>query len=348
MGKGSQNLPVAQARREDFHFRKEEEPHQIRKEAIIKAHPEVTKLMGHEWRTKYIVLATVALQVGMAFLVRDWSWPYFLAAAYVVGATANHSLFLAIHELSHNLGFKGIMGNRLCAMFGNWPIGIAYSVTFKPYHMEHHRHQGTHGVDTDIPTALEAYLITGTSGSYVTHTAKKAVFMFCQIFAYAFRPMMVKPEVVPMDRWLLINWVSQLSFDGAMCYAAAFWFPSPVGGHWFNVMWYLLFSTLLAGSIHPTAGHFIAEHYVMEGVTETYSYYGPLNCLAYNVGYHNEHHDFPNIPWSRLPEVRKVAPEFYDHLPQCKSWPGVILRYIFDDSIGPYSRVKKDGACKAE
>ena len=127
-----------------------------------------------------------------------------------------------------------------------------------------------------------------------------------------------------------MNWVSQLTFDYALYHFLGL-----------NALFYMLLSTFFAGSIHPTAGHFIAEHYVMEGVQETYSYYGPLNCLAYNVGYHNEHHDFPNVPWSRLPEVRKIAPEFYDNLPQCKSWPGCILRYIFDDSIGPFSRVKK-------
>jgi sphingolipid delta-4 desaturase len=80
---------------------------------------------------------------------------------------------------------------------------------------------------------------------------------------------------------------------------------------------------------------------VFEGTCETYSYYGPLNALAYNVGYHNEHHDFPSVPWSRLPLVTQIAPEFYSDLPQCYSWPGTVLRYIFDDAISPFSRVKK-------
>jgi len=76
-------------------------------------------------------------------------------------------------------------------------------------------------------------------------------------------------------------------------------------------IWYLLASTLCAGSIHPCAAHFIAEHYVFSKAgdkenapVETYSYYGPLNSLCFNVGYHNEHHDFPFIPWTRLPKLK--------------------------------------------
>lgn len=315
----------------DFIWKKDTEPHAVRRTQILKDHPEIKALFGFEWRTKYIVAATVALQVFMAWLTLEWSWVSYLVAVYVVGATATHSLFLAIHELAHNLGARTPAGNKLIAICANFPIGIAYCITFKPYHMDHHRYQGQEQDDTDIPTRLEGYVISDTAFGYVDHTVRKAVFMFFQIFAYALRPMLVKPTLVPKDWWIVANWAAQLAFDLLVVLCLG---PS--------AMLYLLLSVFFAGSIHPTAGHFIAEHYVMDGVTETYSYYGPLNRLAYNVGYHNEHHDFPNIAWKNLPRVREIAPEYYNDLPQCKSWPGTILRYIFDNEISPYSRCKRE------
>ena len=148
---------VGDGTEQEFFWTYTEEPHRTRRQAIIKAHPEVrysklyidvtlgavgltfayyeqvTKLCGPEPLTKYTVTAVVALQVLCTWLLRDTpvsSWQ-FLVTAYVIGATANQNLFLAIHEISHNLAFKAPLANRLLAIFANLPIGIPYSASFR-------------------------------------------------------------------------------------------------------------------------------------------------------------------------------------------------------------------------
>lgn len=94
---------------------------------------QVLKLCGHEPLTKYLVFAVVSLQIACAYFLRNTSmlsWQFFVTA-YVVGATANQNLFLAIHEISHNLAFKLPLANRLLAIVANLPIGIPYSASFR-------------------------------------------------------------------------------------------------------------------------------------------------------------------------------------------------------------------------
>ena len=187
--------------------------------------------------------------------------------------------------------------------------------------MEHHRYQGHDGVDTDIPTLAE--------GLVFTNVLFKTIFCINQILFYALRPMAVRQQ--KLSGWHAFNWAAVLSFDVAIVFTFG-WGP----------IWYWLLSDYLAGSLHPCASHFIAEHYVFVEGFETYSYYGPLNWLCFNVGYHNEHHDFPNIPWTRLPQLRKIAPEFYDNLPFHESWPRVIWEFITDPYVSCRSRVKRE------
>ena len=99
---------------------------------------------------------------------------------------------------------------------------------------------------------------------------------------------------------------------------------------------YLVAATIFAIGLHPVGARWIQEHFALVPGQETYSYYGPFNKLSFNVGYHNEHHDLVNVPWSRLPEIRRMAPEFYNTLHSYDSWTALLLRFIKDRQITLY------------
>merc|ERR1712000_531767 len=134
---------------------------------------------------------------------------------------------------------------------------------------------GVDGLDMDVPTTLEARLFRGVLG--------KLAFLFLQPLTYSLRPLFVRP--LPPAAAEAVNLLFVFACDLTVF-------------HFLGVksLLYLIVGTLLGMGLHPCAGHFIAEHYVFMKGHETYSYYGPLNAITFNVGYHNEHHDFPHIP----------------------------------------------------
>lgn len=328
----------------EYYWTTDSEPHMARRKAIMAKYPEVSKLTGFEPKTKWYVMFVVALQFSVAFYLRNthpFSWKFF-ALAYVIGATSNQAIFLAIHELSHNLLFKKPFHNKLFAIFTNLPIGIPYSASFQPYHQLHHKFMGDEFLDTDLPTTFESIVLLNVLG--------KVFFATFQIFFYALRPMFITQ--IKFTSTHLMNVVFQIAVDIAMVKAWG----------WYLFLYFIM-SSFLAGSLHPCAGHFIAEHYVLDKnnvprtkklqasnnvsgnlvPAETYSYYGALNMFTWNVGYHNEHHDFPYVAWTKLPELRRIAADFYDPLPQVDSWCAVIWNFCFHDVNSLWCRVKRSG-----
>lgn len=293
---------------------------------IVDKYPEIKKLMGPDPHLKYIVSALVIFNIISSYFVScvfDLSYFWTTVLAYFLGGVINHSLLLAIHETSHNVTFGNLYptANRFFGMWANLPIGVPMSISFKIYHIEHHRYMATDGYDVDLPTDWE--------GRFFHSVPTKLIWLFLQPLFYALRPFVVRPK--PPSRLELINVVIQIVFDFLLVY---FW--------GFKALYYLLIGTLLAMGPHPMAAHFVAEHYMFDRGYETYSYYGPWNYITWNVGYHMEHHDFPYIPGCRLPEVRRIASEFYDTLPHHESWLTVLYEFLFNPTCGPYGRVKRE------
>jgi len=92
--------------------------------------------MGHDPKLKYWVIAMVAAQLISAYLLRDAPWITIVVVSYLWGGVINHSMTLAIHEISHNLAFGNSRpaANRALGIFGNLVMGIPYSVVFRKYH----------------------------------------------------------------------------------------------------------------------------------------------------------------------------------------------------------------------
>lgn len=304
----------------DFYWTNISQPHSKRRQEILNKYPEVRELFGPDIKLAVITILLVVVQIISSIIIPKLNFVWYILYAYFVGATITHALFLAIHEITHNLAFKKQLYNNWLALVANIPIVFPYAMSFKLYHTIHHKEQGKHKTDVDIPSELEVKVFRGIIGKFFW-----AVF---QILFYAFRPMFIYP--LKLKKWQIINIVFQLIV--MVIYVLIF--------GWQGIV-YLIVCDFIAGSLHPLAGHFISEHYVFYDGQETYSYYGPLNMLTFNVGYHNEHHDFPSIPGTRLPKLKKLAPEYYDSLYYHKSWLKVIFKFITDPTIGLYSRVKR-------
>ncbi|UJR27148.1 hypothetical protein I4U23_008447 [Adineta vaga] len=312
----------ARLARSDFQWVYTDEPHTTRRREMLQKYPQIKKLMGHDWRIAIQVVITVLIQLTMAILVRDLPWKLVWLFTYIVSGTLNHSLSISFHEIGHNLAFGNHrpLANRILGYIANLPLCIPSSVTFKKYHIDHHKFQGDDILDPDLPTYFEAWLFQSRIG--------KIIYIAAQPLLYGVRPLLRVPK--PMTVLEVVNLIIEFIFDGLVMYFLGR-----------KSIVYLFFGTVLGLGLHPISGHFISEHYIFVEGYETYSYYGPMNYITYNVGYHNEHHDFPNIPGYALPKLKKIAPDYYDNLPCHTSWLKVLINFICDPKLGPKSRIRR-------
>lgn len=309
-------------KRNSFVLSEAPNPHRIRAKKILEKYPDIRKLIGKNPNTLIFIVGLVVLQLGVAWFVADQSWWIVFGAAYLIGAFVDHALFVMIHECTHRLVFKSLVANRLASMLANLPQILPSAISFERYHIKHHSSMGIPELDGDLPNKWEAKLINN-------YFIGKALWLLFFPFFQLVRIPRLK-EVEPFDGWVAFNWAVQIVFVVAVSFLLG---PRAIV--------FLVMSFFFSVGLHPLGARWIQEHYLTHGEEEqeTYSYYGISNIVAFNVGYHNEHHDFPSIPWNRLPKVKDSAPSFYNTLCYHTSWTRLFFRFLFDKEISLYSRV---------
>lgn len=309
---------------ETFIQSKEPVPHFNRTREILKTHPEIKQLNGRNPMTALITLFCVFVQVGVSYLLVTYDQPWWVIAlvAYFFGAFINHMVVVIIHEASHYLIFQNKTLNLVFGLIVNFPAILPSFISFQKYHLKHHAHQGIHEIDTDMPEPWEAKLVGNSS-------IMKALWLACFPILQILRIVRVK-DLAPFDAMTALNWATQILFVGTVYYF--------LGGY---AILYMFLSFYFSLSLHPLGGRWIQEHFVVHENQETYSYYGGLNLMQMNIGFHNEHHDFPGVAWDKLPKIKEYAPEYYNNLYFHTSWTGLAWRFITDDKITLYSRIER-------
>ncbi len=304
----------------DFTYDTDHHVHVHRAREIFAKYPQVRDLMAPNPTTALWAVALVSVQWAAGYALTSVSWIWVFVAAYLFGAFVNHALYVIMHECTHNTVFESKTHNNLLGIFCDFALAAPSAMAFRKFHLLHHKYLGQYDMDGDIVSHREGRLVGNSAW-------RKALWVFLLGISQGLRPLKIK-RVKFADKWIVFNIVLVVAVD-----ILVFFVLGP------KALAYLGLSTLFALGLHPVGGRWIQEHFTTKAGQETYSYYGPLNKTCFNMGYHNEHHDFSNIPWNNLPKLKKMAPEYYEPLKSYRSWTAVLLKFIFDPSMSTYSRI---------
>lgn len=310
--------------------------HRERKKKILKENPEIFTLIGSDSRTQYYGYAVFSLQLFICYMVHK-SYLLALLFGFTVAPYIDQGVLVLIHEVSHNLVFSEgstkSPKNRLLGILCNIVMLVPISEIFRQHHNIHHYTLGSMATDVDVPMRSEVRFVGNSR-------ILKLLWLAFNIFVLPARSMQKLPVV--WSFFMVLNWVTSIGFGLLLLFNYP---PACV---------YLLLGTILSQSIHPSNARQVQRHIRQfkderedagaEGKApvalhntkiNTFSYYGPQNTITLNVGYHVEHHDFANISWTRLPELRKIAGEKWYPTNYAYNSRGIfdIMRFVLDDDI---------------
>ena len=289
--------------------------HTIRRRIILSKHPEIRKLrplpaVFYTMLTSALVL--LHLSVGVVIAVYSgtenvWLWAIVLAAT--IGAFSTFALQQLTHEFSHIKRSRLQVVPVLLADLMVGTTGPNYASYYFKFHMHHHSNTSK-GDDPDLYYHSE----WADPPQWAART-RVTRFLWITIFGlFTFEILLLghmfgrapRPRMSIRNTELMLTLLGKYGFMGL-----TFWF----GGFWCFLYFKLAAGFSLGAFAHPYGGFWLMQHAAMarNGFQPTLSYSGSRIWHWLNLGelYHVEHHDFPWVPFTKIEEVRRIAPEYY-------------------------------------
>jgi sphingolipid 4-desaturase/C4-monooxygenase len=296
---------------------------------LLRRHPQARSLVGPDPRGALAIPALLALHWGMAFLVSRVDGLAGLAAAFVAaffyGQLVLHSAGGLLHETAHRLVFRARAAKLAFDLSLELVLAsFARQLTYQHEHVSsHHRYMGIydHDYEHEDVCALLARRDYTTRHPGRQRAVTLAILLL-HLLPFGFLatelavPWFYRRATGRAARDTLrripatrpASWERRLFIAVSLAVNAGLLAAFGFGG-WLYHNWTL--SIFLGKCGVTNLGQSLAEHEGDDLEQPTRSYYGWMNALLFNTGYHNEHHTLPSVPWSRLPALRALAPEMF-------------------------------------
>jgi sphingolipid delta-4 desaturase len=295
---------------------------------ILQAHPEVRHLFGADGRGVPAALLILGIHWTMLWAVAQTNVLMVFVAALLVGQITIHAAGALVHESAHRLVVRPAEGKLFFDLLLEViTTSFARQLTYQHEHVtSHHPHLGNYERDyehedvcrftarrrhrADHPL-VQRFL---TVAELVVHLLPGGFLVADRLFLPYYRRASGQAvsdgqraigasRATRSERALFIG--VSLAINVFLC--AAFGFLG-----WLYHVWSL---SLFLGKCGVTnLGQSLAEHPGDDSANPTRSTYWWGNRLLFNTGYHNEHHTFPNVAWTRLPALKALAPEVFDRV----------------------------------
>ena len=292
---------------------------------ILRAHPEVRHLFGAEPRGVLAAIAILAVHWTIVWAVAQTNIAVVFLVALFVGQVTIHAAGALVHESAHFLVVRQRRGKlAFDLLIEVITTSFARQLTYQHEHVtSHHAHLGNYERDYEHEdvcrfTARRRHRAAHPVAQRVLTIAELAVHLLPGGFLIADRLFLpyyrrATGQAVA-DAQRVIGASRATSAERALFIAVSLatnvflWMAFGFLG-WLYHVWSL---SLFLGKCGVTnLGQSLAEHPGDDDVNPTRSTYWWGNKLLFNTGYHNEHHTFPNVPWTRLPALKALAPEVF-------------------------------------
>ena len=315
----------------------------MRRQAIA-AHPELRDVNGADPRTVFALPVLLALHWGMAWLVSDASILVIFVAAFFVGQLVIHATGGLVHETAHKLIFREPRPKLAFDIGLEWILGsYGKQLTYQHEHLtSHHPYIGEYERDyehEDIcafqsrmrlrhDNPVVQHVLTGFT--LVLHALPLGFLIGDEVLPRLNAWISGRPQKDPQRRIEATQppaWQMRL-FIGVSILSNLTMLL--LLGPW-ALLYHLWALSLFLGKLGIwNLGQSLSEHEGTDDQAPSRSTYGWINWLLFNTGYHNEHHTFPNVAWTRLPMLARTAPEVFTAKAE-KSYFGYWLDHIRGD-----------------